>query len=121
MCILSYLYLAFPSATCFCSGLFWPTQFTADVVQTLTLSKARSGCSNFSPPFLPSGSFNLKVHDFSKQLCNQGWSGGVAFSQILIELKCLLGCFLSRQLVAFYFWFPTALFDLLPLQITPHK
>lgn len=94
---------------------------TAYVVQSLTLSKARSGCSNFSPPFLPSGSFNLKVHDFSKQLRNQGWSGGVAFSQILIELKCLLGCSLSRQLVAFYVWFPTALFDLLPLQIAPHK
>lgn len=78
---------------------------TACVVQTLTLSKARSACSSFSPPFLHSGSFNLKVHDFRKQLCNQGWSGGVAFSQILIELKCLLGCSLSRQLVAFYVWF----------------
>lgn len=79
---------------------------TACVVQTLTLSKAGSACSNFSPPFLHSGSFNLKVHDFSKQLCNQGWSGGVAFSQILTELKRFLGCSLSRQLVAFYVWFP---------------
>lgn len=79
---------------------------TASVVQTLTLSKVRSVCSNFSSPFLHSGSFNLKVQDFSKQLCNWGRVEELAFPQILAELKCFLGCFLSRQLVAFYIWFP---------------
>lgn len=88
----------------FCSGLFWLTQLETLLCRPWV--SARQGQPAATSHFLHSESFNLKVHDLSKQLCNQGRSGGAAFSQILLELKCLLGCSLSRQLVAFYICFP---------------